>query len=312
MAFGEFRKGKTMKNITLMHSKWGLVAAATTVFALAFSMGNSNLPEASAEEAVPSVNISAPVQIESLSTPVQSGKLLQEVGEVEVTAAISDGADTYSLYPEFKDPGEAIKKMQDNDAVVILRDSFQLAPLSEGNWGDYRWAYYEFLDSSHRPEWFVEGDDEVLQLLQFFDIYENTDQNAAIIASAKNSDVSKISENETLMNELPYTSHDAIGKKMDFDGSVTSVVNQPVLTSALSGFNVAKAYGYATSYATKPNTSSYQYFSKGDCANFASQIMENAGVRQTSKWWHRRVGNLHVHSNAWIRADDFARNAQVN
>lgn len=99
---------------------------------------------------------------------------------------------------------------------------------------------------------------------------------------------------------------------MDFDGSVTSVVNQPVLTSALSGFNVAKAYGYATSYATKPNTSSYQYFSKGDCANFASQIMENAGVRQTSKWWHRRVGNLHVHSNAWMRADDFARNAQVN
>ena len=111
-----------------MHSKWGIVAAATTVFALAFSMGNSNLPEASAEEAVPSVNISAPVQIESLSTPVQSGKLLQEVGEVEVTAAISDGADTYSLYPEFKDPGEAIKKCKITMPSLFFEILFNLRP----------------------------------------------------------------------------------------------------------------------------------------------------------------------------------------
>ena len=58
-------------------------------------------------------------------------------------------------------------------------------------------------------------------------------------------------------------------------------------------------------------------FSHGDCTNFTSQILENAGVSQEvyssvySGWWHKVTshwyGDTHTHSQSWTMADVFAR-----
>ena len=82
---------------------------------------------------------------------------------------------------------------------------------------------------------------------------------------------------------------------------------------------VDDAISYATRYATSPNRPTYYFFDDGDCTNFVSQILENAGVLQEvytstlSGWWHKRTTILpgilynHTHSQSWTLADVFCR-----
>ena len=82
-------------------------------------------------------------------------------------------------------------------------------------------------------------------------------------------------------------------------------------------FDTDKGITYAKKWATSKNTSQYKFFSGGDCANFASQILENGGVSQDSStseysgWWHKAekgtLSTKHTHSVSWINADTFAR-----
>ena len=84
-----------------------------------------------------------------------------------------------------------------------------------------------------------------------------------------------------------------------------------IVPYAGAAYDVDDAVNYAITYATDPNTPTYYYFNNGDCANFTSQILENAGVSQivyddvAKGWWHKRekgflgIGYKHTHSQSW-------------
>ena len=79
-----------------------------------------------------------------------------------------------------------------------------------------------------------------------------------------------------------------------------------------SNYNISSAVIYAKGYSTRRNTWDYQDYGGQDCTNFASQIMEHAGVPQEKSifssvgWWHEYEG-YHVNSKSWSSADYFAR-----
>lgn len=80
---------------------------------------------------------------------------------------------------------------------------------------------------------------------------------------------------------------------------------------------------YAIKYAVNPNSQqNYLDFGfRGDCTNFASQILVAGGIRmhdmypnEQQGWWHRKVPNsytylgyAHKTSVSWINADRFVR-----
>lgn len=149
----------------------------------------------------------------------------------------------------------------------------------------------------------VQFNNQVKVLEAFFDIYENDDSNDAIIQCLEQSDTNEDIE-EQLYYLLPlYTPYVRnISEKM---------INRSVLRSS---FNVSAASNYARAYAVTPNSTDYDVFSSGDCANFASQIMEHGGISQEDDvqwpwvgWWHVREGNSHYCSKSWSVADTFAR-----
>lgn len=85
------------------------------------------------------------------------------------------------------------------------------------------------------------------------------------------------------------------------------------MVQTYSSFDEYAAISYARKYAEYPNYNDYEVFDS-DCTNFASQIMENAGVEQDNSiewpwtgWWHTQDGNSHYHSNSWTVADKFAK-----
>lgn len=183
-------------------------------------------------------------------------------------------------------------------------------------------------------EEYNESNEEFIQLRAFFDIYENVEANEITLNyinglkdSAENSDIMVYDPDQIvdLGLLLPYfapMAHQAerilrsdyliesdpapITQQAEYTLSPNTYTIQPMAT-----INIQPAVNYATTYATKPNEPAYNYFSHGDCANFASQILEASGVKQivydskASGWWHKT--NPHSHSNSWSMADTFAR-----
>lgn len=117
---------------------------------------------------------------------------------------------------------------------------------------------------------------------------------------------------------LPSTSNLAKSTSDEIMGGYILNNDYGVMPSAIvKSFDTSKGIAYAEKYATKRNTPTYYSFSRGDCANFTSQILENGGVKQTvynnvaQGWWHKTSKILgitkHKHSEAWSMADTFAR-----
>lgn len=67
------------------------------------------------------------------------------------------------------------------------------------------------------------------------------------------------------------------------------------------GFSLTKANAYAQRYAANPNPD-YRFFSRGDCANFVSQVMKAGGFTENSAWRYNS-GNP---TRSWSVANDFA------
>lgn len=290
--------------VSFINHRSRILASVITTLALLPFCAMAGAPSASAGEVVsnvPQVTVEASTKVRDVSP------LLVTIGDVLEPSEIVVGSNTYTLLPQFKSQGNAISNIRHNKAVAELQSHYGLDVISDSNWKQYRDYCYEYLDAQDRPEWYSEGSRDVFQLFQFFDIYENSERNEEAIKIATTSDSRHLSENQEFLSLLPsysVTSADVVEEPTVSE----SAARVPVLaTSALSGFNRTAANSYASKYATNPNTGSYQYFPNGDCANFASQIMENAGVSQTSTWWHRRIGWIHQHSDTWVNADKFAR-----
>jgi len=197
------------------------------------------------------------------------------------------------LYKTFKSRPEAIKKIKEEipDFLTTLSQKYNLFPLSIDNWLLYFEAMNEYLNSETVSEKEYE---EYVILRRFFDIFENTDKNNTIL--------------DYISNVPGYEQSADLSLMMPFYSPVAQRLNNQILSqpSLLAVFDKEASRDYAITYATSPNTPTYYYFSRGDCANFVSQILEAGGVKQEVYdsvhlgWWHKRKKVLwwyeHEHS----------------
>ena len=216
------------------------------------------------------------------------------------------------LYRVFSNQDNAIKSIKTKvpELLDTISKNYDLSALSDSNWEIYRDAMMEMLDSENKPMDYNESDADFICLSAFFDIYENKIKNDEIIDYvAKESLERSINSNE--LNELALMLPcDAPVVKEFMASNVSSMSRAPIF--------VEDAIEYATAHATNRNKTDYHSFSNGDCTNFVSQIIENAGVNQVvyeseySGWWHKKTKNwlgitTHKHSRSWTMADTFTR-----
>ena len=243
---------------------------------------------------------------------------LQSIAPIVDGGEIRINGETNKLYCVFDNQHSAIENLKLKTPTLLrtLAKEYGLTSLCDANWKDYRESMYLLFESENRPSDYDESNIEFRTLRAFFDIYENVETNqracalAEIINGFKESNVKTDSLEDELALLLPYNEPLA----QSFQNRVASQTK-----AGTASFNVTQAIDYAISYATSPNTPTYYYFSHGDCANFVSQILENAGVSQivtnstATGWWHKRspgflgIGYTHTHSESWSIADTFAR-----
>lgn len=245
--------------------------------------------------------------------------VLTTVGKViDGGQVIIDGKEN-NLYREFANKNEAITDIKEKVPTLlsVLSTEYNLAPLTDENWKEYKDAMFMLFDSENKPENYDESNIEFRTLRAFFDIYENSEKNEQILEKVQvlkyvqfNRSLNKEIDEELALL-LPYTE--------PYARAFIETKKNDIVPYAGAAYDVTKAVNYANKYATNPNKPTYYYFSRGDCANFASQILENAGVSQIvyndvgKGWWHKRetgflgIGYKHTHSQSWSMADTFAR-----
>ena len=122
-----------------------------------------------------------------LAIPVISnGQISQpsvSMPEIVSGGQITVNGTSYELYPVYADSQKAITAIQSTVPTLLrtLSETYWLPPLSDSNWEHYRDAMFSLLNSPSRPTGYSEADPEYITLRSFFDIYENTFKNAAII-----------------------------------------------------------------------------------------------------------------------------------
>lgn len=242
--------------------------------------------------------------------------VIEGIGTVSTKKAIMINGKTYELYRTFDNPQIAIAEITEATPSVLnlLQETFDLDEMTENSWKEYSDALYEMFNEEACPEWYTESNLEFRQLRAFFDIYENCEKNDSIIKNANlaiEKNLEKYSQNDCgqlmldILCALPYYTLT--------DDDKTTLETQMVNRS----YSTTDAISYAEDWAEDRNTAEYYSFSHGDCTNFTSQILENAGVSQEvyssvySGWWHKVTshwyGDTHTHSQSWTMADVFAR-----
>lgn len=235
---------------------------------------------------------------------------LSNVGKIVDGGTITINGVQNSLYRVFENQSEAIDdiKAKVPDLLSALANEYNLSALCDANWKEYKDAMYYYFDSANKTEKYTESDEEFIALRAFFDIYENSEKNDEIIQAYNEFSTSRSGSSDTLALLLPYT-----------EPLAQAFSAQASAQQARAPIHVEDAIAYATAHATNRNTDDYHSFSNGDCANFVSQILENAGVNQVvydseySGWWHTKTTSLwglittHKHSRSWTMADTFTR-----
>lgn len=202
-----------------------------------------------------------------------------------------------TLYATFDDAAGALEsfKTQWSDYLNKVASTYGVGSLTVENWE----VFYGYA-LQYMAETADFSDAQAMDAFsRFIDIYENQKKNDEIMALLESRTVIDSSE---LAIILPYTSP-----------AYEEYQNNRVQLQPRSGFNVSAGVEYAAKYARNHNDYlHYYYFSNGDCANFASQILEAGGVQQEvydseyMGWWHKFLV-LHTHSQSWTMADVWAR-----
>lgn len=251
------------------------------------------------------------VSFESVSEVVSSPSLIENIGNISVKERMQVENLNIPLYCTFDSQEQALENISDNSVVQLIKTIYGYEDISDTTWQEYYSAMYNLFESPDCPSWYDESNLDFRALRQFFDIYENKSKNDEIIARSYSvARASNILNSTDILELLPYDSYVTLSNQ-------SKVLNNEIAVAANLGFNINNGITYATSYATSPNKSDYDYFSSGDCTNFVSQILENGGISQevysseASGWWHTKSTILfittHKHSISWIRADTFAK-----
>ena len=150
------------------------------------------------------------VRVSDVDVPFEMGSSFQSVGSASIKQEISNGGESYWLLPTFDDRDAALENVRREapDAVAALESrNFWLGPLSGWNWGFYRDALNGCDDDLGGGE-DVAG--QAAMLRAFFGIYENDDENAAIVGRARREGLGAV------MGDIP-----------DQDGLAGSAAQQP-------------------------------------------------------------------------------------
>ena len=230
---------------------------------------------------------------------------------ISVSEYITINNENIPLYCTFEDKSQALEeiKVKANNLLNKIKDKYSIEEdLNEENWKIYRGKSNQYITECE-----AEGQDkqEYWDLFGFFDIYENDEANEEI----KNytTTIRSNTIDSTLVALLPYDTE--CSEVEEFNEQQLSINNKLNMSRA---YNLNSAIVYAERYASRPNETDYDYFSKGDCTNCTSQILEAAGVSQVVYdnenlgWWHKVTTGLfgiksHSHSISWVRARTFAK-----
>lgn len=251
---------------------------------------------------------------------------LSDFGTVSVKQCLQLNGKEYPLYCTFDDVDSAITAFEQcaESLLAFLKSAYNLSDFSSQTVNEYYAATIQMLDSQQKPEWYTDSAPSLTKFFAFYDIYENNEKNGEIadyvLACSSNyrsrSSISTTNNNvvDSMLMLLPYNSAAAIVR----DNSAADKAALDTYATRASSFNISAAVTYAENRATLPNTLEYEYlYIAGDCANFASQILEKGGVAQvvtnsiTTGWWHKTSISepngitVHTRSNSWVGADAF-------
>ena len=211
-----------------------------------------------------------------------------------------------TLYPTYDYPELKLEEIKNTTLISLLKEKYNLSPLTNTNWDQYYNSMCLAMDDETLSSSFNEENNEFIELRNFFDIYENAFQNSEIkTALSKSLATDSVSiNNVNIIYSFPQSYHDNHRK------------NKIRLDYVYKGFDSTQGINYADLNATSPNVTDYPRYSK-DCTNFASQILDRGGARQSntgneySGWWHTyRVNGrnkIHSTSRSWRVADTFAK-----
>lgn len=264
-------------------------------------------------------------QVFAIKPTIIEGKYKNNAFDIKETDNIIINGKVNYLYPVYIDSELALSKIKldKSELINILKSKYGLNDLTFSNWKDYMTAALCFSDDY--PKLSENFTSDIIDIQKFFDIYENKEKNAEIIKAYDNltsdmyiaCDVQNMVLGDYTYNIKYKTEMEDIGYKLPYNSIYYRELESRDMLLARPTYNVNSALNYANRYATKPNKSTYHYFHRGDCANFASQILENSGVRQVvtnsvaTGWWHKRqkktFGYKHTHSQSWTLADTFSR-----
>ena len=224
-------------------------------------------------------------------------KGLEEFGTTKNQQSIVINEKDNVLFVEFEDPEMALKIFsKECKAFVREYSNSTIECLSKDNIDDFYEEYIKRRCNDLKDDK-VCFKEETLAFELLLDVYENTEKNARILEITGKNHLSE-SEKEELAYLLP-----------NFDPYVESYFSEHKKDSMTRSFNLSNAVSYATTYALGHN-SNYYYYWLGDCANFASQILEAGGYsqnytgNQSTGWWHLNDGT-NTSSNSWRLADSF-------
>lgn len=245
-------------------------------------------------------------QIDSVDNPISLTFSNGQTLNASIKSSIQIGNKKIELYPTFDSIDESLNLIKDNRLVRYIEQTNNFGAISNLNWKEYRHEAMKLLDSPHAPGWCSESCLEYQDFLLFVDIMENDSKNKEIESLASiYKNVGYSSEiNQELYLLLPYN-YNSNNKSISING---------VLKTQRS-FNRDAAFNYALTYAWTRNPE-YPSFDRGDCANFASQILENGGEPQVSGgdynsvrvgWWHKYEWGQHIQSHSWSVADTFMK-----
>lgn len=222
----------------------------------------------------------------------------ENVYEVK-TQQVSIEGQKYDLYKEFVNQEASLADIKNkyHKEISFIQKENDLEDLTENYYIEYQNAFKEIaLDGDYNNKELHKISNDILV---FFDIFENKNQNNEIKKMPK----SNLTEEDktNLYLALPYSSTEHIQRKN-------------LLQDAR--LNTSAAITYAKKHATNRNLSQYAGLS-ADCTNFVSQILHAGGVSQVggsneySGWWHRKLVtpmyDRHTHSVSWIQANTFAK-----
>lgn len=304
------------------------VLALSLSFGIVSTAFADNNGENSAKAALGEADFALGQCIKKTDVPFETPIILDSIGGITIKQQLIVEGESFDLLPTFDDPTHALTAIKEKASTVLsaLQKAYGLEELSGSNWKDYYEGLTEMLGRDDCPEWYSEDNHELMALRAFFDIYENDEDNADIRACAEQlADAKKLhldNEEEAIGNELALLLPDQSilhQRSAECDALIDSVSEVKASTGkAMSGYNTTKAISYAKRHATSINSHVYAYFKNGDCTNFASQILEQAGIKQVPNssvykgWWHKRRITprsiaVHTHSNSWTVADTFCR-----